>query len=375
MGLVFEAHPSSMKGPRIVSENQSSIDTDPWEGLEVEDTPAGPQGVAFPLPGGNVAAPSPAAEADTPADYALQSGESFSSPEERARTRFERLSTAFSTTLLIVGQMYQDEDWKYLTREDGTPYKSLVEVCQDAMGKSAAMARRYVQGAREFYLPLSEVMVEGTRLEITSGDVATLGSEGLRAVVDGAREKLEGVEDPEEATDIINSSLAEARTQRDASSQRPGDGEAYVEDDGDAGWGDEGREYHEAPPSDALGPVYTGVEDDDDPAPAAPVQTNPQQDTSGAFGGGDDLIGHLIAGAPRFDDEEKRKQLPTPVREVVDAMRVLAGADVASIASALTYENRGVILHADEAQRALVRIRAVAETQPWVVARLDGDDA
>src|SRR5699024_11174744 len=148
----------------------------------------GPQGVLL---------PKQAYRDDSAVEHAVaaETEESYDSPQERAQARFERLSTAFSTTLAIVAEMYRDEDWRYLRKDDGSPYKSLVEVCQVAMGKSAAMARRYVQGARDFYLPLSAVMVDGTRLEITSGDVARLGAAGLDQVVSEAGERLEGVSD------------------------------------------------------------------------------------------------------------------------------------------------------------------------------------
>lgn len=325
------------------------------EEFGVEDSPSGPQGVLLTR--------DPYVDPDAPIRELVADDETFSSPEERAQTRFNRLATAFSATLVIVGQMYRDEDWRYLKKPDGSEYKSLVEVCQVAMGKSVAMARRYVQGARDFYLPLSAVMVQGTRLEITSGDIASLGADGIKGVVDEASERLQGVEDPDEATEIVNDSLSNARDERER-------GRRESEESG--GWDDaSSREYYEDPESDASGPVYSFEGDDDD----GPEVSSPS--SAGASGGGsyfvgedDDLIGPMLDDAPLFTDDAELDRLPIPVKRVVRAMITLENADVGEIARALDYENRGIIVHSDQAQKALARIRSVAETQPWVMKQL-----
>lgn len=350
-------------------EPEESVDSmlQGWDSWDVEESAAGPQGVFFtPEVASSPSSPNTAPQELTPNALSALSGDAllsgagdFATPEERAQTRFEQLSTAFSTTLLVVAQMYRDEDWRYLRKDDGTAYKSLVEVCQVAMGRSAAMARRYVQGARDFYLPLSEVMVEGTRLEITSGDIASLGADGIRDAVDNAKARLDGVNDPGEASSIINDSVRSAREARDAPSESAS-GDGYGGDPAT-----EGREYHEAPEGDAYGPVYTGVEDDDPmPTPPAP--------SGGSWGrDDDDIIGPLLVGAPLFEDtEESLADLPTNIRRVVQAMLVLEHADVAAFAQALDYSNRGVIVHGDAAQKTLARVRSIAETQPWVMERL-----
>lgn len=351
----------------VATESSDGWDTDAWyqeqETFGVEDTLVGPQGVLIPK--------DPYIDADAPISQLVADDEEFGSPEERAQTRFSRLSTAFSATLVIVGQMYRDEDWRYLRKKDGSEYKSLVEVCQVAMGKSVSMARRYVQGARDFYLPLSAIMVEGTRLEITSGDIADLGTDGIRSVVDDATERLHGVEDAEEATGIINDSLSNAREERERGRRESSSG-------GD-GW-DEGaspREYHEQPESDASGPVYTyeGDDEDDD----APGISASSAALSSATGGGsyftsedDDLIGPLLTDATLFDEDDGAlDRLPISVKRVVRAMLVLESADVSEIARALDYDNRGIIVHSDHAQKALARMRSMAEAQPWVMERLD----
>lgn len=337
-------------------------DTEEDHAFEVEDTIVGPQGVLIPK--------DPYVDPNAPISQLVADDEEFESPEVRAQTRFSRLSTAFSSTLVIVGQMYRDEDWRYLRKPDGSEYKSLVEVCQIAMGKSVAMARRYVQGARDFYLPLSAIMVEGTRLEITSGDIATLGTDGIRQVVDDASERLQGVDDPEEATGIINDSLSSAREERERGRR---ESESSSSD-----WDDSSpREYYEQPEPDASGPVYTytGEEDDDD-APgmpgAAPTATTQPEPEDSYFGDAeDDLIAPLLTDAPLFDDDSELDRLPIAVKRIVRAMLVLEKADVAEITHFLNYENRGIIVHSDHAQKALARIRSMAETQPWVMKGLE----
>lgn len=319
---------------------------------DVESTTAGPQGTL--LPKGESST-----QSDTAAERALSEPDVFESPEQRAQLRFERLSTAFSVTLATVAQMYRDEDWRYLRKDDGSEYKSLVEVCQAAMGKSVAMARRYVQGARDLYLPLSEVMVEGTRLEITSSDIATLGQGGIASVVDEATNRLQGVQDPEESTQIVNDTLQSARDARD----REREAAKATDEDGTQD-GPDPREYYEPPEGDAYGPVGTYVDDED-------------EETVATAGGSsyftaedDDLISPMLTDAPLFRSDEALGTLPAETRDVVQAMLTLAQADVAGIAKSLSYDNRGIVVHTDEAQKTLARIRSMAETQPWVMQHL-----
>lgn len=354
----------------VVPKNLEDWDDSAWD-IEPEPSPVGPQGVL--LAKDEYVDPDAVPDEDSAEIGTLPftDEEEFASPEERAQTRFNRLSTAFSATLVIVAQMYRDEDWRYLRKDDGTPYKSLVEVCQVAMGKSVAMARRYVQGARDFYLPLSAVMVEGTRLEITSGDVATLGTDGIKSVVDEASERLREVDDPEEASSIVNETLQSAREERER-----GRREAESEDEG---WDNaEAREYYEPPEPDALGPLTTHLEgDEDDDFPTVTTPGSESSEVAGAayfVGDEDDLISPLLDGAPLFDNDESLDRLPVPVKRVVRAMLVLQNADVAEIARALDYDNRGIIVHGDAAQKTLTRIRAMAETQPWVMKSLGDTD-
>lgn len=363
--LMYAVQPEGIAA--VAPQSLDEWDTSGWDDDDDgEDRPADGPGSGA---GGVVVGRDPHVNPDASIRELVSEEEEFASPEERAQARFNRLSTAFSATLVIVGQMYRDEDWRYLRKDDGSEYKSLVEVCQVAMGKSVAMARRYVQGARDFYLPLSAVMVQGTRLEITSGDIASLGTDGIKGVVDEASERLDGVDDPDEATGIVNDTLENARAEREQ-------GRREAEDSGE-GWDDaSSREFYEDPESDASGPVYSFEGDDDD----GPGVTAPGAEGSASGGGSyfvgedDDLIGPLLDGAQLFTEDAELDRLPIPVKRVVRAMLTLADADISEVAQALGYENRGIIVHSDQAQKALARIRSVAETQPWVMKQLGHTD-
>lgn len=293
-------------------------------------------------------------------------------PAERARVRLARLRTTFAASLAIVAEMHQDRDWEHLTREDGSPYNSLAEVMVDVFNVSISMARRYVQGARDFYLPLSELTVEGTRIEITSGDVATLGQKGITDAVDSARDRLDGVDDPDEASKIIADSLADAKERKNA----PTDFEARDSDfDGydpmtSSGGGE--RERHEGdltddlpdddgdfstdPHGDAYGPVYTGLEEDDDDSPT-PMS-------------GTDAVEKILAGARAFESEEDQRALNPSLREVVRALQTLASIDPVEVGEMIDYENRGVLLPVDGALTSVKRLRATVESSPWFISRM-----
>lgn len=295
-------------------------------------------------------------------------------PVARAQERLSRLRSTFAASIAIVAQMHQDRDWEHLTREDGSAYTSLAEVMVDVFNVSASMARRYVQGARDFYVPLSELTVDGTRIEITSGDVAKLGQSGIAEVVDTARERLEGVEDPEEASRIISDSVAETKGRAEGAGAeggadfdgydpepapaRPERGQDYGADMmGDLP--DDDGSLDTGPAADAYGPVYTGLEEDEDDASG-----------SGVTGSGSDAVERILAGASSFAGEEDRTALPPRLREVAHALHVLAGMDPVEVGELIDYDTRGVLLPAGDALTAVKRLRSTVETAPWFIARM-----
>lgn len=290
-------------------------------------------------------------------------------PAERARVRLARLRTTFAASLAIVADMHQDRDWEHLTRDDGTPYNSLAEVMVDVFNVSISMARRYVQGARDFYLPLSELTVEGTRIEITSGDVATLGQAGIADAVDTARGRLDGIDDPDEASGIISDSVADAKARKSEPDQ-DGDFDGYdpmttpgrdergrdlVDDlpDDDDGTHDPNPQ----PSADAYGPVYTGLEEDEDPEGRVPTS-------------GSEAVERVLAGARSFESEEDQRSLNPELGDVARALQTLAKIDPVQIAEMIDYDNRGVLLPVDEALTSVKRLRSTVESSPWFISRL-----
>lgn len=288
-------------------------------------------------------------------------------PVERAHVRLARLRSTFSASLAIVAEMHQDRDWEHLSRDDGTPYKSLAEVMVDVFNVSISMARRYVQGARDFYLPLSELTVDGTRIEITSGEVATLGQGGIADAVDTARDRLDGVDDPDEASEIISDSVAEAK-ERKANPDDMGDGpdfDGYDPGTVASGGGKDGGDltddlpdddgdFNTGPHGDAYGPVYTGNDDDDADVPAS----------------GSDAVERILSGAQTYESEKDQRALTEPLKDVFKALRTLADMDPVEVSDMIDYDNRGVLLPVDDALTSVKRLRANVESSPWVISRL-----
>lgn len=291
-------------------------------------------------------------------------------PAERARVRLARLRTTFAASLAIVAEMHQDRDWEHLTRDDGTPYNSLAEVMVDVFNVSISMARRYVQGARDFYLPLSELTVEGTRIEITSGDVATLGQGGISDAVDTARERLDGVDDPDESSKIISDSVADARERKNPSEGDMGEFDGYdpgMPSEGEERRGDgdlmndlpddDGGDFDAGPQADAYGPVYTGLGDDDD-------------DDSPVPSSGTDAVEKILSGARTFDAEDDQRALNPELKDVYQALQTLAHMDPVALSEMIDYDNRGVLLPVDEALTSVKRLRTTVESSPWFISRL-----
>lgn len=281
-----------------------------------------------------------------------------SDPHERAELRLKRLTTSFSVTLATVADMYRDEDWRYLTREDGSEYASLAEVMADVLPMSRSMARRYVQGARDFFLPLSEMTVDGTVIQITAGDVAELGVDGAGEVVDRARDRLDGVEDPEEAGDIIEETIREAREERRG--ERMNGSGGYEEDEEDP-WED----------SPGL-PFETNSGDGDSDGPPEPEDDEPPTGTRTPL---EDPIVKVLDGAQTYGTEASRESLPADLREIVAAMVLLSKVDASEMAKVVNEESRGVLSHAESAMRTLARLRTSVTTQPWFLRLLDDDSA
>lgn len=289
-------------------------------------------------------------------------------PYERAQERLSRLQKSFASSLVLVAEMYRDRDWEYLTREDGTPYVTLAEVFSDVLHISLSMARRYVQGARDFYIPLSEITVDGTRIEITSGEVAELGSAGLADAVDIASGQLDGVSDPEQAHGIIGDAVKEARSKKSGSSDDDWD------DDQDA-FADEAFEGFDPPSrsgSEGTGSGaqddYSGLPDDDDDDDDWDDGQAAGTSTSSAVL--DDPVERVLDGASDYSDPEALSELEEPLRSLAAALVTLAEMNPEDMAKIVAFDSRGVLVPVSGAISNATRFRALVETRPWYVSRL-----
>lgn len=305
-------------------------------------------------------------------------------PQERAEARLTRLKATFASTLAIIAAMYEDRDWEHLTRADGTPYASMAEVLSDTLEVSLSMARRYVQGARDFYLPLSQLVVDGTRIEITSGEVASLGKDGLADAVDRATQNLADVDDPESASEVIDDSVKWAKERKEGKKAQEAEGDdwepegedwgGYGEDPSKPGAGahtasadgigfaeDEDDLMDDLPTPGAAGAAGAFVDDEDD------TDTEDEDEAGGPI---QDPISAVLDDAATYDTDEDREQLPDQLREVYAAMQTLATMDPDAVSALVDYETRGFMIPLNEAIDRTARMRALIETSPWLMSKM-----
>lgn len=133
--------------------------------------------------------------------------------QERALRRAQQLHNAFQTAFEVLAEIYRDEDWRYINDGAGRPYTGFTAFVQDQLGCAASNARRYQQGIVGLILPLQELTAPGTRIPVTSSDVARLGVTGARVVIEQAPSALDGITDPDAQTDALRQ-LIDSVTQR-----------------------------------------------------------------------------------------------------------------------------------------------------------------
>lgn len=280
-----------------------------------------------------------------------------SDPSQRAQMRLERLTASYGIMLATIAEMHQDEDWRYLVKDDGSSYTSLGELLRESMGVSQSMARRYIQGARDLHIPLTQLSVEGTVIDITSHDVAELGVKGAAEVVSKSEERLSGVTDPDEAGEVIRDTIDETKSERAPSSPRS----SSSAEDNDP-WGDEDDEGDEGPPSRGDGGyVETAGEESD-----AEV-VYPQQEP------GADPIEKMMEGAATYETAEAREALPADIRALIDAVVAVADVDPYEVARMISFETRGVLPHIRTAVQNLAIVETATTTQPWFLASMTDD--
>lgn len=146
-------------------------------------------------------------------DLVFQEAGVIETRQERALRRAQLLHNAFQTAFEVLAEIYRDEDWRYINDGAGRPYAGFTAFVQDQLGCAASNARRYQQGIVGLILPLQELTAPGTRIPVTSSDVARLGVTGARVVIEEAPGALEGLTDPDAQTDALRE-LIDAVTQR-----------------------------------------------------------------------------------------------------------------------------------------------------------------
>lgn len=296
-------------------------------------------------------------------------------PAARARERFDRLKSAFSDILGLIADMLRDEDWRYLTKADGVPYTGVVDLIATALGESQSMARRRVQGARDIYMPLQEVIVDGTRIEISSRDVAVLGRDGSRKVVEVATSELAGVTNPNEAASIIDRVVKETREETakakvgKASSQSDDEDDGWIDDDPDhfdfggpaeLGHGGGGASRGGSTAAQGKG---AGGRKSDGPAGGASVEEFPGAPRAAIV----DILDQKLDGAQEYTSEADYDALPEELAKLRRALNLLLDLDPRQVASLVRADERGVLKGSNDAALVITKIRAIVKSNAsWV---------
>lgn len=116
-------------------------------------------------------------------------------PQERAQRRVRQLHRCAAGVMDVLADIYRDDDWRHLNDRIGRPYRTFAAFIQDQLGGSASAARRYQQGIINLVVPLQQIAEPDTTIPVTSTDVARLGQDGARTVVERAPDALHGQSD------------------------------------------------------------------------------------------------------------------------------------------------------------------------------------
>lgn len=116
-------------------------------------------------------------------------------PQERAQRRVRELHRRAAGVMDILADIYRDDDWKHLTDRLGRPYNTFAAFIREQLGGSESGARRYQQGIINLIVPLRELTGPDVAIPVRSADIARLGEDGARTVVERAPAALEGQSD------------------------------------------------------------------------------------------------------------------------------------------------------------------------------------
>jgi len=193
-------------------------------------------------------------------------------PQERAERRVRELHRCAAGVMDILTDIYRDNDWKHLNDRLGRPYNTFAAFIQEQMGGSPSGARRYQQGIINLIVPLREITGPDIAIPVRSTDIARLGQDGARTVVERAPAALEGQSDQTLAirrlidtvlaTDVATDLIEEA-DQRDngpAAGDLVPNGPSRHDDEDDEEAGQHGGQKHDTDDEDGDG------EDDNDRA-------------------------------------------------------------------------------------------------------------
>lgn len=151
----------------------------------------------------------------------VASPEDVETAPERAARRVIELARAVGGVLEVLGAIYRDEDWRYLSDNAGEPYRDFSGFVRDQLGGSESNARRYRQGVETLVVPLLEIAGPGTRIPVTPNDVALLGVAGAGQVLEVVADQLAGVEAGEAQTVVIRGVIDSVISERRARSALP----------------------------------------------------------------------------------------------------------------------------------------------------------
>lgn len=302
-------------------------------------------------------------------------------PRERAEARFAELQASFARTLALLAAMHSDEDWRYLKKDDGSDYKGFTELVAVALECSASYARRYTQGITGLYVPLQEIVVEGTAIEITSSDVAILGADGARNVIEGVADRIDTIDStPEAHADLVNDVIADQKQERQEQkvSRKPpvDDGRADPADEAgdvplpgfDAVGGDTPPNGHDTPPSQ-FDNGGEGKASKKKSSPGADIDPDDdsEYEASGRGPVGDPLTRALVNCRTYSTDEDISDIGEPSLEELRRALNTVLRLDVDDVADAITSDRRGVLANSDEAANKIMQIRRIVQTSAaWV---------
>ena len=298
---------------------------------------------------------------------------------ERAQARQSQLARSFASMMHTVAVMYRDEDWRFLTRDDGSPYANLTQVVQDVTQKSASMARRYVQGARDIYLPLSAIVMDDVRIDVDSKAIQDLGVDGAHEVIERVTERIDGIDNASEQEAILGDTVAEVRQER-AKRDRfddPMDDDVTLDEDvAGHGWSNGqfcGLDVEGLPCFLKAGHDGPHDPDGEGDAPPQPMSFSGDIVIPGDDVGGEvelDPTERIMASGADYLAPDARASLPADMRPIVDALALLSTMDATDFANSINYETRGIARLMPGALSNMTRARALVETSSWVIQRI-----